>query len=91
MSRFNQYDGRGDIGRWLASSHIKRIKSKTMRNISPEDAKTEAERVQELREKFPEGQRSALMDDFLDGVALSAEDKVLLKKLKKLGVVEGKE
>lgn len=52
---------------------------------------TEQERsIQELREKFPEGQRSALMDDFLDGVDLSAEDKILPKKLKKLGVVEEK-
>lgn len=60
-----------------------------MRNISPEDAKTEAEIVFP-RAKFPEGQRSALMDDFPDGVDFSAENKILPKKLKRLGVVEEK-
>lgn len=39
--------------------------------------------IEELRVKYPEGQRSALMDDFLDGVVLSEEDKRLLKKLKR--------
>lgn len=47
---------------------------------------TDQERsIQELRVKYPEGQRSALMDDFLDAVDLSTEDKILPKKFEKIG------
>lgn len=46
--------------------------------------------IEELRAKYPEGQRSALMDDFLNGIFLTEVDKRLLKKLKKLGIVEEK-